>query len=129
MSNVTRADIRRFLETMDRLAEPDAVSRLDQARMLAACAVPDELVRVIAKVGAQGRVTMEDLNQIAGMGYSLPRPQPGHPSLHGDTRAEVVDALTRGLPSLPLGVGGGIHVHVDDLQHALRRAFDIGRIT
>ncbi len=125
MSNVTRADIRQFLSQMDALAEPDAAARLHQAQMLAACAAPDDLVRIIARIAAQGRVTMENLNVIAGMGYTLPpRPAPD-----AQTRAEVIDSLVRGLPDLPSGVGGGIHVHLDDIADALRRAYTLGRMT
>ncbi|AWY05442.1 hypothetical protein HOT42_gp93 [Microbacterium phage Metamorphoo] len=124
MSNITRKHLREFLEAMDNLAEPDAAARLHQAQMLSACAVPDDLVRVIAKIGAQGRVGMDDLNVIAGLGYALPRPQP-----MPHDRDEIVDALVRGIPDLPSGVGGGILVHIDDLRHVIRRAYDLGRIT
>jgi len=125
MSNLTRGDFRRFALAMDVLAEPDAQARLAQAQMLSAAAAPDDLVAVIAKISAQGRVTMEALNQIASMGYTLPpRPEPDQ-----QTRDEVVDSLVRGLPDLPPGVGGGIHVHLDDISMALRRAYTLGRMT
>ncbi|QGJ95311.1 hypothetical protein QDA11_gp92 [Microbacterium phage Jayden] len=123
MSNLTRGDFRRFALAMDVIGEPDAQARLSQAQMLAAAAVPEQLVLVIAKIGAQGRVTMDDLNQIAGLGYTLPRPQP-----MPHHRDEVVDALLRGLPYRPEGTVG-MHVLEDDIRFALQRAFDLGRIT
>ena len=42
-------------------------------------------------------------------------------------RQEVIDSLARGIPDLPSGVGGGVHVHLDDLTRALGRAYDLGR--
>lgn len=124
MSNVTRKQVREFLETMDNLAEPDAAARLQQAQMLSACAVPDELVRVIAKIGAQGRVQMDDLHVIAGVGYPLPP----RSQLDPQTRAEVIDSLIRGMPGL-VPDETVFRISIQSLQWALGRAYDFGTRT
>ncbi|QCW22650.1 hypothetical protein SEA_PIPERIS_92 [Microbacterium phage Piperis] len=125
MSNVTRKQVREFLETMDNLAEPDAAARLQQAQMLSACAVPDDLVRIIAKIGAQGRVMADDLNVIAGMGYTLPR----RSEVIQQNRAEVVDSLIRGMPGLVPSGETVFRISIQSLQWALGRAYDFGTRT
>ncbi|QGJ89503.1 hypothetical protein PBI_SMARTIES_100 [Microbacterium phage Smarties] len=69
MSNVTRKHLRGVLESMDRLGEPDAAARLDQAVMLATCQVPENMVMVMAKIASQGYVGAEQLAMLGGMGY------------------------------------------------------------
>ncbi|UVK63271.1 hypothetical protein SEA_PHORGEOUS_91 [Microbacterium phage Phorgeous] len=121
MSNVTRKQVREFLEAMDNLAEPDAAARLQQAQMLSACAVPDDLVQVIARIGARGRVMREDLNIIADRGYTLPPRR--EPAL---SRGEVIDSLIRGATDSKPGDPGVISLHVDNLAFLIGRAYDLG---